>query len=177
MAGRSDWLDGVLFCLASPLAYILGAVVVLAWFRPNWFGFSLPFERARLVVAGALAAGILARGVVKEAIVLIYDRARPSEVWLELEPLLEHSLGASLPSGHSIFFFTLATVIFYYHRRLGSGLYLGAGLIGLARVAAGVHWLSDVLLGAGLGVLIGVGAFKLLEWLWKRLKTSRSVGF
>ncbi len=45
---------------------------------------------------------------------------------------------------------------------LGLLLLVWAPLVILARVAMGVHYLSDVLAGAGLGVLIG---FLLLEFI------------
>jgi undecaprenyl-diphosphatase len=69
----------------------------------------------------------------------------------------------SFPSGHAVRSMMIAVVT------LGLGpLWLGlvlivwAPLVGLARVAMGVHYLSDVLAGMILGVLLGLGVLLLV---------------
>ena len=168
-AGQAGWLDGVIFFLAEPLAYFLGLAAVIAWFKPVWLGFDQSRWSARHIIAAGLAAAFFARVVIKEAVVLFIDRARPFEVLEELKPLIEQSEGASLPSGHAIFFFTLTAAWLGYNRRIGWWLGLGAGLMALARVAAGVHWVSDVLAGAGLGLAFGLAVSLVLQ---KRLKKN-----
>ena len=62
------------------------------------------------------------------------------------------------PSGHTIVAFAMAACIarsFPRHRWIGYGLYLYACYIGFG-VSTSVHWLSDVLAGAGLGIAIGI---------------------
>jgi undecaprenyl-diphosphatase len=61
----------------------------------------------------------------------------------------------SFPSGHAAFFFALATTTAVFDRRLGILLLIGAALVSLARVAAGIHYPSDVLAGALIGFLFG----------------------
>lgn len=61
----------------------------------------------------------------------------------------------SFPSGHATIFFALATAIFYYNRIAGSVFYGFAILISLSRVAAGIHYPIDIVVGAMIGVIVG----------------------
>jgi hypothetical protein len=73
------------------------------------------------------------------------DRTRPNKAG-----------NASFPSGHTSGSFAVAGVL---HRRYGweTGVpaYLFAGSVGLARIRSSKHFLSDVLAGAAIGVLVG----------------------
>jgi 4-amino-4-deoxy-L-arabinose transferase-like glycosyltransferase/membrane-associated phospholipid phosphatase len=67
----------------------------------------------------------------------------------------------SMPSGHTIASFTLATFFSYYYPRWKGLLFTLAGAIGiLGRVLASYHFLSDVVIGAALGILVGWGCAK-----------------
>jgi len=44
--------------------------------------------------------------------------------------------------------------LFILDKRLGSILFLFVSLMGLARIVAGVHWTTDILAGAFLGISI-----------------------
>jgi undecaprenyl-diphosphatase len=77
--------------------------------------------------------------------------------------LLSNEIGQSFPSGHAAFFFALATAVTLFNkkvhpersRRTGIWLFVGAFLISLARIYAGVHYPSDILAGAAVGVFSG----------------------
>src|SRR5690606_13845349 len=76
---------------------------------------------------------------------------------LLVEPMSVTSF--SMPSGHTLAAFLLGTLLFQYLKlhwlaKMLLGLLLV--LIGLSRIALGVHWPADVLAGAGLGVFIGI---------------------
>lgn len=62
--------------------------------------------------------------------------------------------GAAFPSGHATFFSALAFSIFFLHKKAGYVFMFFALLIGMARVAAGVHYPFDILGGYVLGFLI-----------------------
>lgn len=74
---------------------------------------------------------------------------------LHLTPLVfgENSL-ASFPSGHATFFFALGVTLFLHNKKIGAWFFLGALMIGLARIAVGIHWPSDILAGFFLGGVI-----------------------
>ncbi|MGE5127469.1 MAG: phosphatase PAP2 family protein, partial [Betaproteobacteria bacterium] len=62
----------------------------------------------------------------------------------------------SLPSGHTSTAFSLATVAEqHYGWKVGVPAYLLATGIGLSRIESSKHYLSDVLAGATLGVIVG----------------------
>lgn len=62
----------------------------------------------------------------------------------------------SLPSGHTSSAFSLATVAnAHYGWKVGVPAYLLASGIGLSRIEANRHYLSDVVAGAALGIVVG----------------------
>ena len=76
---------------------------------------------------------------------------------------------ASMPSGHTLTAFAVASSIYFTLDARGRArfawLWLLAGAVGLSRIAVGAHWPGDVAVGAGLGVLAGL----LGNLLWRRL--------
>lgn len=111
-----------------------------------------------------VGAAILSRIVITETIRLLWDRARPFAE-LGFRPLVEHSASASFPSGHAAFFFALSGIVFAYNKRMGTLFFLLSTIISASRVMAGIHWPSDVLGGA----VIGIGsAYVVMRLLNKR---------
>lgn len=98
---------------------------------PSWGVFSLLTDLTALAVLAVLAAN-LASHVLKR---LIGRERPPAEQWL-----VEAS-NCSLPSGHATgaaaFAMALTLII----------AWVGALVIGLSRLALGVHWVEDVLTG------------------------------
>ena len=68
---------------------------------------------------------------------------------------MAHSAGRSFPSRHVASGLAMAWVAGRAHRRLGLAMAGVAWLLGLSRVAAGLHYPSDVLSGALLGSVVG----------------------
>lgn len=137
------------------------AIIFRAEYLPWWVGIGiLAFyvlchdkKRELLMIIHAFAAAIAARFIFTEIIRYFYDRPRPFEVLDNVYQLIQHSPGGSFPSGHAAFFFALATGVFFYRRGWGFLFYAAALLISFSRVAAGVHWTSDILGGAVVGIL------------------------
>lgn len=62
----------------------------------------------------------------------------------------------SFPSGHTVTAWTLASILWVYLDKPWRLLpVLMAGMVGISRMAIGVHWPLDVLAGIGLGWLVG----------------------
>lgn len=71
---------------------------------------------------------------------------------------------ASFPSSHTYIAFAIATSIFLYgHKRLGTFLFTLAILIAVSRIGAGLHYPSDVIGGALLGIASGIVAYILVH--------------
>ena len=156
LAGKSPLFDGfVVFC-ASYLAYVLIALLLALVF----FSAYSRYRKLEILVAAATAS-IIARLGITELIRVFYHRLRPFLV-LPTHQLITDSAW-SFPSGHATFFFALATALYLYNKKWGTGFFVGAILITLARVIAGVHYPSDILGGALIGILVGYGTVYFLR--------------
>lgn len=109
------------------------------------------FRAAHKVTIRAYAAGLLAF-LVNLVIGFIRFRPRPFVVHPDIVKLIDKSaLEKSFPSAHTTVAFALATTIFFWNKKWGTAALVLALLIGIARVAAGVHYPSDIIGGALLG--------------------------
>lgn len=92
---------------------------------------------------------------------LIAGRQRPNEGSGEGNFFVNHSVNTSFPGGHTMFAFSMATVIAHEYPRWWVQLlsYGAAGAITGARMTAKDHFPSDLLVGGALGYLIGTHVF------------------
>lgn len=107
----------------------------------------------------ALLATAIARFGAVELIRFFYHRPRPF-VAFNTEPLFAEN-SWSFPSGHAAFFFALATTLYFYNKKWGVWFFLAAIIISVARVIAGVHYPSDILGGALVGIAVAYVVKKL----------------
>lgn len=152
-AYQTKILDALGIFFGEYLAYLLGIALLVFLFWPR-----INRAKNQVMVIVAFSAGVIARFVVKTAILLLYNRARPFMVLSGVHQLISTSVGEnfqSFPSGHAVFFFSLAMTIYSFNKKLGAWFFLGALAMGLARVFAGVHWPSDILGGAIIGIATG----------------------
>jgi len=110
-----------------------------------------------------LGSGFFARFVVAEIIRYFYYNPRPFAVLDNVSRLILHEPTASFPSGHTVFFFAMATAFFFFYKRWSALFFLGAFLAGISRVIAGVHWPLDILGGIVVGVATPVVIYRLLK--------------
>ena len=158
LAGQSHLLDGVIKFFASDLAYILIALfILLVAFSKH------PLKKKAEVFIVVGVSSIIARFGVAELIRFFYHRPRPF-VTLHVHQLVTDS-SWSFPSGHATFFFAMAMAIYLYDKKWGIGFFVAAALISVARVAAGVHYPSDILGGALIGALVAYLTFRATEHL------------
>ena len=137
--GLAEWRDGRYFHADDYIQY----VPVIA----N-FGLSLLGAKARhsyvdrvLITATSYAAmGIMVNGVK-----WIVDEQRPDGTAFN-----------SFPSGHTLSSFVAATIIMHHDKRLGIAAYVFASIIAFSRLYLYVHFPTDILAGALLGIIIGL---------------------
>lgn len=84
----------------------------------------------------------------------IIKRPRPFLNIHDYNLLVNIPHGYSMPSGHSLASFMMATILAAYFPKYKIFYYLYAGLIAFSRVYVGVHYPSDVLVGAILGLVL-----------------------
>ncbi len=150
LAGHLWPLDWFAVFFADYFGYFLILIVSILFLRErNWkkriYFFSLAFLSL-----------ILSRGIIAEVLKFFINRKRPFSV-LEIAPLLKYEAYdkfMSFPSGHAAFFFALALTVFYFNKLWGWRFLAMATVISLARIFVGVHWPSDILAGA----IIGLGS-------------------
>ncbi|ROS01261.1 undecaprenyl-diphosphatase [Sinobacterium caligoides] len=82
-------------------------------------------------------------------------RQRPSAVVPHIEALVKAFDKFSLPSGHTMAAFLLAAFAVIVFGKAAAIVYVWAVLVGVSRVILGVHYPSDIILGAILGSAIG----------------------
>ena len=89
-------------------------------------------------------------------------RTRPYDL-LGYEILVRRLGDYSFPSGHTSASFAAATALYAIDRRWGTAAYILAVLIGFSRLYLGVHFPTDVLAGAVIGILAAKAAQWILE--------------
>jgi membrane-associated phospholipid phosphatase len=90
-----------------------------------------------------------------EAFGMVWPRPRPFARLAGVEALLDHDAERSFPSRHVASGLAMAAIGGSAHRRIGLTMSLVAWLLGLSRVAAGLHYPTDILAGAALGIVVG----------------------
>ena len=118
------------------------------------------------------AVALVMLGVVSGVVAgvkVIAGRARPCHAltWAHALPLTMPT-DCSFPSGHAAGSFAFAAFVLTLNRRAGAIALLIAVLIGLSRIALGVHYPSDVLAGAVLGSVAGWASAR-----WYALRRDR----
>jgi membrane-associated phospholipid phosphatase len=85
--------------------------------------------------------------LISEVISRFYVRQRPFAVMSDIKLLVPHSADGGMPSHHMAFMAAAAFMVYNSNKRLGLIL-IGLSLIsGVARISAGIHYLSDVFAG------------------------------
>ncbi len=143
LALSSSLTRAITYALASTLAYALVAFGVLSLY------IGVPKTEFITSVFAAFAAATLSR-ILVEAIYYVYKRPRPSKSD-NIEPLFV-SANPSFPSGHAAFFSAIATALILLDTPFALSIFVATAVLCIARVLAGIHFLSDILAGYALGV-------------------------
>lgn len=134
------------------------------------------------LVYGLNISGVKGKNaVVEETILLIKSELLMSAVVYTLKNTTnvqrpDHSTYNSFPSGHTAQAFVAAT---FLHKEFGHksiwysiGGYCIATTVGVMRVIGNRHWLSDVFVGAGIGILSTELAYATHQYKWSKRKVK-----
>ncbi len=140
---------GLLRIVASILAHSGDSWFWLAGLGLMWLFGTDYWKRELLVMIFSILVAALLVFVIKR----LFRRQRPEGEWGKFYRLTDPH---SFPSGHAVRAMMLAIIMLGMSPGVGIALLIWAPLVGLARVAMGVHYLSDVLVGMLLGILVGL---------------------
>ncbi len=140
-------------------------------------GLFLPVLLLRPRLAALLLVAAIIATIITHTIKPILDVPRPPAVLAaDMMHLIGHRLDhGSFPSGHAVTAFTLAGLMIVGLRLSlgGSALVLiAATVLGVSRMAVGVHWPTDVLAGSIIGLISVILGHKLLA-KWPKLAHAR----
>lgn len=116
--------------------------------------------RGRRAAAGGLLAVGVVSALVNAPLKFLYRRPRPV---IGTRPLVVMPGSFSFPSGHAASAFAFATAAGLGLPEAAAPLAGLAAAVAYSRIHTGVHYPSDVLAGAGIGMLTGVAAHRVLN--------------
>lgn len=162
---------GALRAMAAFLAHsgdswFWGAALIILWIfsGPGW----REWQVVELAGIGLLAVLVL-------AIKFLVRRRRPEGEW---GSIYRNTDPHSFPSGHAARAFLIAVVGSALGPAwLGTVLWIWAPLVALARVAMGVHYVSDVVAGAALGIIVALIGLQIYEPIFNWFTTLTRFSF
>lgn len=168
-----DWIQANLRCdfldFLMPLVtlyaehgiLLIGIGVVLLLFRSH--------RVCGVAVLTGLAGGLLIGNLGLKNLIA---RARPCWINTDVSMLVSVPTDYSFPSGHTLHCFFTATVLMYYDKRIGIPALIMAILVSFSRLYLYVHFPTDVIAGAALGIGIGMLTVVIFESVRKKKRTK-----
>lgn len=156
LAGKSAVFDNLTIFLADYFRYFLGGIFILLLF----FSAYSKKEKIKIFFVTAISIIIARLGIVS-LIRFFYHRPRPFSVLPANQLVADNNY--SFPSGHAALFFAMATAIYFYNKKWGAWFFVMATFISLSRIIVGVHYPTDILGGAIVGILSALATVYLVK--------------
>jgi undecaprenyl-diphosphatase len=136
---------------ARDVIYLAPLLLLALWFWPGTDSQRSLNQR----VAAVTFFGVVVAVAVAAVIGRLYFEPRPFVSDSSTKLLINHSPDNSFPSDHASVAFAIAGAILVWRHRLGAGLLLIAMILSFARVYVGVHWPTDIMAAALIGLGVG----------------------
>ena len=133
--------------------WVWGAVVLAMPWVDHTSGTSVSIR-----MVGVALVNLMIYGIVKHTIA----RPRPYRSCPGIRPCTPSLDEFSFPSGHTLHAVAFALILASYYPALNFVLWPFAALVGVSRVVLGLHYPSDVIVGAAVGALTAAVSFNLL---------------
>lgn len=160
-ARRSEAFDRLLVVFVDLDLFKGGVIFSLLWLI--WFDLRSGLSERRALLVHTIVGGMLAGALSRVSQNFLAHRARPlggadgfsPPFGIEPQPDEWMHAWSSFPSDHAAFYFALATGLWLVNRRWGTlALAWTLIVICLPRIYVGLHFTSDVLAGAALGIVV-----------------------
>lgn len=171
-------LENVLFDVAMPFITDLNkkpaalVIVGILWLLLLWRGGNGGRIAALLLIPTIAFSDQLNSSFLKHLV----DRPRPCHVLADVHLLVTCGSGYSFPSSHAVNNFAGALVLSYFLPRWTWAFFAYAGLVAFSRIYVGVHYPSDVVAGAIVGLICAslvILLFRIAEHWWYARARSR----
>lgn len=144
-SGHNRLADTLVVWCANDLIFIMVALVVLRWWK---IGIHPPIRHTALVTGLSFIVAL----AINMLIGLFIHRIRPNDAGIT-HALIVISPDWSFPSDHSAASMAIASALWFQDRKkMATTLFLAAVAICVARIFVGVHYVSDVIGGAIIGI-------------------------
>ena len=143
--------------------WIALTVLALAFRRTRKAGFAMALALCLYMVSGHF--------ILKP----LFARPRPCDIRPEMLTLVARPHGWSFPSGHTASAFAAAFALCLQNRKLGVPALVLAAFIAFTRLYLYVHFPTDVLGGAVLGIALGTAASAFVNYMANRKNKQQTV--
>lgn len=148
----------------------MNIVMMIFTFAGNWgiiwevIAIALLISKKYRRLGATLAVGLIACLIIGNIILKpLIARDRPFIADPSIFIMIPPPSGNSFPSGHTFSSFTSASILAMYSKKAGIFAYAAAVMIGFSRLYFCVHFPSDVLCGAVLGIVTGVVVYRIIN--------------
>ena len=155
-AGQLPELDWLMFQCSQESNLLIPGILAMAywgWRRWDEAKFALP-TLGLLIGFSDLLGGQLKN---------LIARPRPCQILTHVHELVGCGGSFSLPSNHALNSSTAIAFLVVLYPTLGWILWPLMGLIGLSRIYLGAHYMTDVLAGWGIGLVLGFSGAYILK--------------
>lgn len=165
---RFGFLDDMMVLLTrladDGICWIVLAVALIC-FKPS--------RKMGITLGVALLLGLLVGNL---GLKNLFARPRPYTVNPDIVPsmLIDTLKSYSFPSGHTRCCFESGMALFLCDKRWGKAAFVLGGFIGFSRMYLYMHYPTDVLAGALLGLLNGFIAFIIVDKIYKLIENKKS---
>jgi membrane-associated phospholipid phosphatase len=158
-------VDTLIAWLANYLLWVMAVVAVVFWLRNE--------NRAgKVELAVSAVVGLVLTLALITLLAHLHSDPRPFVQNPHLHPLISHSADNGFPSDHSAVAGLIATLVALRNRVWGLGLAVLAIVVAVARVAAHVHHVQDVVAGLAIGAAGAVIATLLVRFVVDRRRPA-----
>lgn len=155
LLGQSPQIGAVARIGAVWLVYLVPLILIVFWF----YG-----PREKMVGLRVALSGLFGWLVVNNIIGWLFFRARPSAQ--AARELLFHRPDKAFPSDHATLGFAIATGLYLAgYRKLATFIFSLTILLSFFRIATGLHYAADVVVGFIVGIVVALVFFWLRKWI------------